>query len=360
MKIISKFQDYYDSVLGYGHDDHICFVRHQKERLIDKREPLADACKGFGSYTHRGNKGKLGWNYFILGFCGKIYYGITLVHDEKAEHSQFSSYPNDVFKSFYNVKEMKTYINEQYSLKLIDKKSYEELNERDNRFYHWGGNRKSQRKNRWEKWDDYFNRETPNILKETFFTEKTPYYIIQHQQGVGWDAKISLLTNPILKSRNFYKVFDTFQTYQEIEMYLGGVLGNTEDNTVNISDNDMRDAKGFDNRSFKKPPTKKVKKMKKTFSKNSQVYRFINEYNVENNLFFLMFYLRKTSEDSIENGINICDLTKSLVYKMVLLFLARFLMVYVGLIIIAPALVMMSYVNYDYLPTQLFGMVQLL
>ena len=45
---------------------------------------------------------------------------------------------------------------------------------------------------------------------------------------------------------------DAYGIYQEIEMYMGGVLGSQEKETIEISDKDKRDSKGFDNYSFKK------------------------------------------------------------------------------------------------------------
>jgi len=43
-----------------------------------------------------------------------------------------------------------------------------------------------------------------------------------------------------------------YMAYQEIAMYISGVLGIGEPDTLEISDEDMRDEKGFFDMSFKK------------------------------------------------------------------------------------------------------------
>ena len=60
-------------------------------------------------------------------------------------------------------------------------------------------------------------------------------------------------TNPVLKDFQFFRAVSTYQAFQEISMYISGVIGVGEKNTVTISDKDMRDAKGFDDWSFKNP-----------------------------------------------------------------------------------------------------------
>ena len=44
------------------------------------------------------------------------------------------------------------------------------------------------------------------------------------------------IVNPILKEYEFYKVFDSFMAFQEISMFLGGVLGSGEKDIIEIDD----------------------------------------------------------------------------------------------------------------------------
>lgn len=61
----------------------------------------------------------------------------------------------------------------------------------------------------------------------------------------------------MLKDYEFYKIFDTQSAFQEIHMYLSGVLGFSNPHVPVPDDVTMRDIKGFDKFSFKKPPSKR-------------------------------------------------------------------------------------------------------
>src|SRR5208283_3990318 len=58
--------------------------------------------------------------------------------------------------------------------------------------------------------------------------------------------------NPLLKDYEFYKVFDTYQAFQEIQMFIGGVLGNKEKEIIEVADKYKIAKHGFDKFSFRK------------------------------------------------------------------------------------------------------------
>ena len=60
------------------------------------------------------------------------------------------------------------------------------------------------------------------------------------------------ITNPTLKDYEFYKVQDSFTAFQEIQMFLGGVLGKGEKEIVEIEDKYKISQHGFDNKSFRR------------------------------------------------------------------------------------------------------------
>ena len=62
----------------------------------------------------------------------------------------------------------------------------------------------------------------------------------------------------MLKDYEFYKKFDSFAAFQEIQMFLSGVLGNKENEIIVVSDKDKIAQHGFDKFSFRKD--KEVKK----------------------------------------------------------------------------------------------------
>ena len=97
-----------------------------------------------------------------------------------------------------------------------------------------------------------------------FFADRSLPVVIR--QGQYREEKLEF--NGELRRVGFQKVFEPYSAFQEIDMFVSGVMVRPQDNTpskrkhklpnpVDINDKDMRDKKGFDDRSFKKPPTKK-------------------------------------------------------------------------------------------------------
>ena len=70
-----------------------------------------------------------------------------------------------------------------------------------------------------------------------------------------------LIKNPILKDFNFHRIIKPYIAFQEIEMYLGGILANTKTPPMPVgSDKVIAESKGYDKWSFRKMPIKKSKK----------------------------------------------------------------------------------------------------
>lgn len=60
--------------------------------------------------------------------------------------------------------------------------------------------------------------------------------------------------NPSLKAYKFMKVVDPYSAFQEISQFISGVLGNSEKQTVDISDENRLLQHGFDKKfSFRHP-----------------------------------------------------------------------------------------------------------
>jgi len=64
--------------------------------------------------------------------------------------------------------------------------------------------------------------------------------------------------NPVLKDYEFYKIFDSYQAFQEIQMFISGVLGSKEKDIIMIEDKYKIASHGFDKWSFRKEPEKKT------------------------------------------------------------------------------------------------------
>jgi mRNA-degrading endonuclease HigB of HigAB toxin-antitoxin module len=82
----------------------------------------------------------------------------------------------------------------------------------------------------------------------------------QLEEKIAWKYRHHIIENPPLSVLHFYKVKDSFSLYQEVDNFVTGILAQTENQTVEISDKCKLYSKGFDCNSFKKSPTKKQPK----------------------------------------------------------------------------------------------------
>ena len=262
MRIISKFKDYYDGVQAYGHDQDLCYVRKEEEsdEFIDEKNmetfsKILNTCPKFLTAPYKKNH----WNStgsdpspFIIGFCGKFYVGarITVTSND---------WTHPTYESVYSIDDVVSHINE-----------IEDRAMRESQLTYLNSNRRSWMHGRGDitKRDLYERFFASDILdSDNFFFEwQTPVFVITkgkyRESGYYTSSKprkisFKIIRNPCLKDYGFARVMDPYTTFQEIDMYLGGVLGVNEPDTVDISDDKMRDKKGFDDYSFKKAPTKR-------------------------------------------------------------------------------------------------------
>lgn len=97
-------------------------------------------------------------------------------------------------------------------------------------------------------------------LQEFALNSKVSIAILANDRGVGL-GKIDLanthyVLNPCLKDIQFYQVLDAFTAYQELEMWVGGVLSNNPQ-IQPVPDKFKIQQHGYDEYSFRKLPTKK-------------------------------------------------------------------------------------------------------
>ncbi len=258
MRIISKFQDYYDSAQTFGHDGTLTYVRLQKEFDFDKIYPTVQHRKLWKLESSRDTPFqtiRLGPIYkskhfkndsvshleiesFTILFCGVLYPGIRI---QPIAHALSQTLPSICCYT------MEDFINQ--CLKL----GYDFISHKDGDVYHF-----LSRKTTIAQLRDYFLKR-PEIsisskpLGEIVVAERLPALVFYTKSNF---APV-LLGNPNLNSYQFFKVFDPYITYQEIEMYLGGVIGAPAPPMVPITDKDRIQQHGFDKWSFRKPPQAK-------------------------------------------------------------------------------------------------------
>lgn len=216
MRIISSFKDYYDSLQDY---DSKIWIREtniislNNKTLYDKLE-LSNHVKSEkinnNSYKHI--------LPIIFGYCGNYYkYYLNILINIDIRTSQI------------NILDNHTYIIEQ-----VEK-----------------GNHKSN----WWMGSSFYDKDISFLNNENLFTlYNTPIMIIYE---LSYKLKsLSVLLNPSLKKYGLHKLKNVSQTYQDIEMYIEGVLSNN--NEYPVLQDKHRQGSRFDKYSFRKLPEKSL------------------------------------------------------------------------------------------------------
>jgi len=237
MLIISKFHDYYDTVIKTtGVDKSIVFNRSENQVVFDwprdKSGFISHQFPHESYYTAPTKESNNAFMCFVVGFCGKTYHGV--------ETEQGDGY--SIKRSYFFGEDAFTWMEER-------KKS--------------------------KGWTDWLMKENLPYWKEfrfpmTMFQEhKTPILLLSAPQRRDWISCSSeqrthplrfgkyqsLRINPILRDWGFHTVIDPFTAFQEIQMFISGVLGGSEKETINLSDKNKIVEHGFDPKwSFRKPP----------------------------------------------------------------------------------------------------------
>lgn len=227
MLIVSKHRDFYDGVVGtMGIDKTLVYNR--ETIIIEKEKEFPKEFQRQGYTNHNKfldfskptliNKDKyVECNTFIIGFCGKLYCGWKLYE----RVSQFNDFSNaDHVDITYNYDYAKEYLKPNYwKTNLNDTVNY--IN----------------------------NYNNINIFR----TLGTPIFVLNLNSR---QVKDTFIINPILTEYKFYKIFDSFLAFQEIQMFLGGVLGSGEKEIIEVHDKYKIGKYGFDKWSFRKESSK--------------------------------------------------------------------------------------------------------
>ena len=229
MLIVSKFHDYYDTASAYGIDKEWVYKREKKDTYINVQ-------KGSRFWTRsdldfyideiKTRKYKYVIKKRLIGFCGQLRPLLIIIkspHDLCVVGKEYY---------FYNEIQYIMYLAEENILKKKEK-------------YYWHKSIRSV-----DGAEEFFDSKTYYKYFEKYFVEyKVPIFVLKRSDKRGFDFQIT--SNCNLEDLGFAKVKDPVTAFQEIYMYLAGVLGNTKKDTVDISDKDKLQQRGFDKYSFK-------------------------------------------------------------------------------------------------------------
>ena len=259
MKIISKFHDYYDIGLSYGVDPMIVYDRKKKTISIDhsttKREKnentkhfeiarniFSGINRKYLSLFNRWRKSEI--NDLLIQSCGCICFCGEI-------HPFLECVVTSMDQSYYR----KSTVQYVYSLNTLDKLIEESGSKRT--YDKYFNSDKSEYTVGRSNYDVFFNhskKASYESLVDLHIEYDSPIFIYEYES-----TQFNTIINPMLKKYEFYKVYDAYTTFQNLSMFMSGILGSKENKTVNVEDNDLKYMKGFDEKSFRKEPTKRKK-----------------------------------------------------------------------------------------------------
>lgn len=247
MKIISKYKDFYDSAQALGIDKTLLYKRFQETHSIEnlpnfkpfnediwKNLPEPYMISTSGEFYHT-SKELIHIEYSSLGFCGQLFPYIRFVRKVNKEVvSRSTFYKAEKANEFMNKLKSKfpklSYMSEFYRC--------EKPNEEELKTYLSADVFKKDKL-------DWFQQ----VNSPTFVFNEEPYQKHQSSDFQKVNNKSSLgyvLTNPILKEFEFYKVKDNYTCYQELSQFLSGVLTQREIRKDNLTDIQKVEQHGFD------------------------------------------------------------------------------------------------------------------
>jgi hypothetical protein len=246
MRLIIKYKDYYDTAKGYGIDETIIYDR--KTHILNNHPKASMSLPTRMSLIFGNDTFTKPIVPYILGFCGKTYvvFGHNMMSDSIIGPERVPGlmwqYSSDLEKDGYNIFIGGDELFEYYE-------NHPKVGERSRRdFKRWG---EKEYKQFIADWD---NKDNIDLFREF----NTPVFAICHDRHTYQATRQQVVINPVLSILQWYRKFDAYQAFQEISMFLSGVLGNIEKETSNMSDLDKIASHGFDTKtSFRKDKTKK-------------------------------------------------------------------------------------------------------
>ena len=246
MRIISKFKDYYDSAAGYGVDTSVIYERTSKPLPSWSREEdrqadvlqyreIAAACRAMVHpdrfrqlYRHAEFK------TVFVGVAGKIYVGLILPHGTFDEEKQLWQRIRDGMYC-----EMYAWKPENLTDKQLDQKIENA----------WPNTTEVTTVREW-----FALNENARVVENVdLFTKYNMVSFVAVQTSAGTSVQI----NERLQDYGFQRMMDGFTAFQEISMFVTGVLAQQDQMTHVPTDKELLYARGHDDMSFKTPPTKR-------------------------------------------------------------------------------------------------------
>lgn len=230
MRINSPFRDYYDSSVGFGIDNTVVFNRTRRDLDFYAKQgadaqvvsDIEKALRRFedlkGDITRRSSK----VCSIYIGFCGKVYQGLLTYIDPKTGNLHGSQYRDLVMTEAL-----------MWRLKDVPEPLLEiELVLRSLR----DGSLKTIK--------DWFDDKHIRCFEDVDLFTK-------HQMVTFIYSPGRAIINPCLKDFEFQRLVGAVEAFQEVSMFISGVLGAPSSPMIELRDKDRIVAHGFDEHSFR-------------------------------------------------------------------------------------------------------------
>jgi hypothetical protein len=241
MRIISKFKDYYDGALRFGQDSTIVFVRDNQhlDPKLPEYEVLRKELPRFNIGTKTKGKTTISFSPVVAVFCGKTYRGFKLKRTTAGE-PPFGIADVEV-KVFYNLPELEAYL-ALYEMKIAaDRRYFWQVERNGLNLQEFLGAQGT---------TELMDFCIANRFVTLTYSERSDYDYNHSSPREYWSA------NGKMSDVQFFKVFDAYSCYQELDMFISGTLPQSTAMPIEIADKDRIAQHGFDKYSFRKPKQK--------------------------------------------------------------------------------------------------------
>jgi hypothetical protein len=230
MRIISKFHDYYDTVQMFGQDQTIIYKR-QKETIKDDSlvELFEQIPKDRYNYYKIIPSKKLSFTPFLISFCGTVHFGYNV---------EGLSYPTNYCE--YDIDEIENLLLQHETNKRSDAFCHPYKGYRNKLMFH------------------HFSKQSILQTKEEFKNKNLVDFHIKYNTPIicatksPCEREVKIEINSCLKDFQFYKVVDSFNTFQNIFSFVSGILTTNGKEIPEISNDNKIQKSGFDKWSFRK------------------------------------------------------------------------------------------------------------
>ncbi len=238
MKLISDFKDYYDPVfIQLSHDPSNMFIRKTHEIFIES--------ESFPTFVFDKNHERIKTG--IIGFCGKFYPYMLRYYYINPKDPSYDGY-RTIPQYYYTFQEFGKIIEFK---KLYGRKLFSSYNTKKD-------------VELWFNKGTYYYSPVDFISKLRFmdiFKQYNCCYFNTFTDNECARHKSKVVIYPVLNDCQFYRVFDLYSAYQQIEQYLLNELAKPDAMKINpIPDHIKAQSKGFNKWSFRsEPKSNKIK-----------------------------------------------------------------------------------------------------